>query len=496
MGIQLQLEPGALGAIVPMIILSAFAFLVLLWDTLLKPESKLSLLVISLLGLSAASAVSLYQWQQVGDSTTLLFSGRLSLDRFSVFFNLLFLVVGGLVFLISREFLEREQIDVGEYYALGLFSLVGMMVIAMSADLIMIFIGIEVMSISIYTLAAFNRSNYRCIEGALKYFILGSFATGFLLYGIALLYGATGTTNLAGIREHLSHPLGGDMLAPIGIGMLLVGFGFKVAAAPFHMWAPDVYEGASTPVTAIMAAGVKAAAFAAIIRTFVALAPAQGFQQVLIWGMAALTIVVGNIAAIRQTNLKRMLAYSSIAHSGYMLGGLLAVQGSASVSEDGMSSLLFYLAAYVLMNLGAFGIIVMIGRREDEPETMEDWAGIGFKYPWLGAAMTVFMLSLGGMPPTAGFFAKFYLFSAILDAGHPYLVILAVLTSAASFYYYLRVVVYMYMYPSKERWTPAFSGLSKLTVALAIVGTLWLGIAPSGPLSFLQWARASVHALL
>lgn len=494
MNIQMQFDAGALAMIAPLLVIGGLAFVVLLWDVIFKPANKSVLLWISLAGIGVAAALTLFQWNGDGIARE-LFGGQLRVDRFSLYFNLLFFAVMGLVFLISRDYLEREEIDVGEYYCLGLFALFGMMLLAMADDLIIIFIGIEVMSIAVYILAAFNRSNYRCIEGALKYFILGSFATGFLLYGIALLYGQTGTTTLAGIERYLSQNGNATTLVPLGIGLLLVGFAFKVAAVPFHMWAPDVYEGAATPVTAAMATGVKAAAFAALIRTFAALSAGPETGRTIIWVIAAATIVVGNITAIRQTNIKRMLAYSGVGHSGYLLAGLLIMEPGRSGVESGVGSLLFYLAAYVFMNIGAFAILIMIGRKEDEPVNIEDWAGLGFRHPWLGVAMTVFMLSLGGLPPTAGFFGKFYLFSAILEAGYTNLVILAVLTSVASFYFYLRIVVYMYMFPGTEKWIPRYSILSTAVVSVAVAVTLVMGLLPSGPLPFLEWAQASVKAL-
>lgn len=494
-GAGLQPSAGDFGLIAPLLIIGALAFVVLLWDTLLKPANKGILLVMSLLGVVVAGALTWNAWAELGSTSHTLFSGRLVVDRFALFFNVIILTVTGLVLLISRDFLEREEIHVGEYYSLLMFAVFGMMLLAMSADLIMMFVAIEVMSISVYVLAAFNRGNYRSIEGALKYFILGSFASGFLLYGIALLFGHTGTTQLAGITASLMKG-GYSPLLTMGMGLLLVGFGFKVGAVPFHMWVPDVYEGSMSPVTAAMATGVKAAAFAALIRTMVALAPAVSLIEPVIAIIAALTIVVGNIAAIRQDNLKRMLAYSGVAHTGYMFAGLLAIQPGGGLTQAAVSSLAFYLAAYIFMNIGAFAVIILMGRRNDEPVLATDWAGLGFKYPVLGAALTLFMLSMGGLPPTAGFFAKFYLFSSILDAGFTWLVILAVLTSAASFFYYLRVVVQMYMHESESTWAPQASSLATVAIALAAFATILLGILPSGPISVLQWARESVIAMM
>ncbi|MFM7203968.1 MAG: NADH-quinone oxidoreductase subunit N [Myxococcota bacterium] len=495
MNTQLQVSAGDFALIAPLILVGALAFVVLLWDAILKPTHKGSLVGMTLVGLAVAAGITAQQWSSVGEAGQLLFSGLIVIDKFGLFTSFLVIVGTFLVVLMSRDFLEREDIHVGEYYALLLFALFGMQLLALSSDLVMTFIGIEVMSISVYVLAAFNRSSYRCIESALKYFILGAFASGFLLYGIALLYGHTGTTQLGEIGAKLMAGSSGPLLT-IGIGMLLIGFAFKVGAAPFHMWAPDVYEGASSPVTAFMATTVKAAAFASLVRVAVALAPSLMQVQAAIAVIAAITVVVGNVAAIRQDNLKRMLAYSGIAHTGYMFAGLLAIQPGGGLTQTAVSSIAFYLTAYVLMNLGAFVIVIMVGRKEQEPVLVSDWAGLGFKYPLLGAGLTLFMLSMGGLPPTAGFFAKFYLFAAILDAGYTWLVILAVLTSAASFYYYLRVVVQLYMHEPQQEWTPQLSGMSKFALAVTATLTVIMGLLPSGTLSVLDWARQSVLALL
>ena len=494
MNTQLQVSAGDFGLIAPLLILGALAFVVLLWDTILKPANKGILVAMSLAGVLVSLGLTVNTWAAIGDTPHSLFSGRLMVDKFGLFINVLILSVAALVLMLSKDYLDREEIHIGEFHSLLLFALTGMLMLSMANDLIMMFIGIEVMSIPVYVLVAFNRSNYRCIESALKYFILGSFATGFMLYGMALLYGFTGTTSLSGIQKAMTST--NDPLMLIGMGLLLVGFGFKVGAAPFHMWVPDVYEGAATPVTAAMATGVKAAAFAALIRLVVALSPVIAGAENIIVVMAAVTIIVGNIGAIRQDNLKRMLAYSGIAHTGYMFAGLLAVRGDGDMGQGAVGALAFYLATYVFMNLGAFAVLIIVGKKEQEPVLVTDWAGLGFKYPMLGAAMTLFMLSMGGLPPTAGFFAKFYLFSELVRAGYTSLVILAVLTSAASFFYYLRVVVQMYMHEGEGAWAPKPSLLATSVIAVTVFATLSFGILPSGPLAVLDWARASVLALL
>lgn len=482
-----------LSALAPILVIAGGAFVVLLWDVLLKPSNKGILTVLSLVTVGLALGLTLQGWSTLGDASRAITGGHLVLDRFGLFFNGLLLIVTLLVLLISKEYLEREEIHIGEYYALLLFALSGMLLLTMSADLVMTFVAIEVMSIPVYVLAAYNRGSYRCIESSLKYFILGAFASGFLLYGVALLYGHAGTTSLAGLHDSVARGGFTPMLS-FGIGLLLVGFAFKVGAAPFHMWAPDVYEGAATPVTAAMATAVKVAAFAALIRTVVALSPAGHLIQPILAGIAALTVIAGNIGAIRQENLKRMLAYSGIAHTGYMMMGLLAIGPSGSLTETAVSALAFYAAAYVVMNLGTFAILIMMGRKESEPLRFQDWNGVGFRYPVLGAALTLLMCSMGGLPPTAGFFAKFYLFSAVLEAGFSSLVILAVLTSAASFFYYLRVVVHMYMHEGTQQEAVGLSVEGRIALVVAVILTALLGILPSGPVSVLDWARDALIA--
>lgn len=491
----LPFSAADLSALAPLLVVAMGAFVVLLWDVLLKPTNKGILMGISLVTVGVALGLTIQGWGALGTDSRAIAGGHLVLDRFGLFFNGIVLTVSLLVLLISKEFLDREEIHIGEYYSLLLFALSGMMLLTQSADLVMTFVAIEVMSIPVYVLAAYNRGSYRCIESALKYFILGAFASGFLLYGIALLYGHAGTTELAKLHDSVARG-GFTPLLSFGIGLVLVGFAFKVGAAPFHMWAPDVYEGASTPVTAAMATGVKVAAFAALIRTVVALAPAGHLMQPIIMVLAGLTVVIGNIGAIRQENLKRMLAYSGIAHTGYMMMGLLAIGPGTTLTETAVSALAFYAAAYVIMNLGTFAILIMMGRKEAEPLRFADWNGIGFRFPVLGAALTLLMCSMGGLPPTAGFFAKFYLFSAVLEAGYSSLVILAVLTSAASFFYYLRVVVHMYMHDGQQEVPSGFSLEGRVALAIAIILTALLGVLPSGPLSVLDWARDSLLASL
>jgi NADH-quinone oxidoreductase subunit N len=358
---------------------------------------------------------------------------------------------------------------------------------ASGTDLMTIFLGLEVLSISLYVLAGFFRRQTRSNEAGLKYFLLGAFSTGFLLYGIALLYGVSGTTNVADIGMYLrSQPaLLANPMTIAGMLLLSVGFLFKIAAAPFHMWTPDVYQGAPTPITAFMSAGPKAAAFAGFLRIFtLGLDGLQAEWTALLWVLAVLTMTVGNVLAIYQTDLKRMLAYSSIAHAGYALVGMVAA------NDIGKSGILFYMLAYTFMNLGAFAVLVLAGKKGEENLTLEGFSGFGFKRPFLGVAMTIFLLSLMGIPPTAGFAGKFYIFAGAVEAGYIWLAILGVLNSAVSLYYYLRVMVYMYFREPAEDygWMTMQVG-AVISIILAIVGIFYLGIFPG---NVMEMAKSAV----
>jgi NADH-quinone oxidoreductase subunit N len=435
----------------------------------------------------ATAAIVLLRW----DQSEIVFGGMLAADGFAAFCNLLFLLVAGLTLLISIVYIRNTGLEHGEYSALLVFSTLGMMIMASSLDLMTIFLGLETLSISLYILAGFLREQLKSNESALKYLLLGAFASGFVLYGIALVYGATGTINLRQVAQVVAHgQANSPILLVIGMGLLIVGFGFKVAAVPFHSWAPDVYEGAPTSVTAFMIAGTKAAAFAAFLRILMTALPAlQPDWSRILWVLAVLTMTVGNVAAIAQANVKRMLAYSSIAHAGYILVAL------ATGTKLGSGGILFYLAAYIFMNLGAFAVIVALARRDDERLNIDDYAGLGLSRPALGAAMALFMFSLAGVPPTAGFMGKLYVFSAAVQAGYIGLAILGVANSVVSAFYYLRLTVVMYMSPAPgasvpgQRPAPALS----LAVLIAIAGTLLLGLFPS---RVLEAALRSVAALL
>ncbi len=412
------------------------------------------------------------------------------IDYYSLFFKIVFLITTGLTVLMSIRFLKEEGFDFGEYYVLVLFAAVGMMFMASAADLIIIFLGLETFSLSIYVLAGFFRTQPKSNESSMKYFLLGAFSTGFLLYGIALIYGATGTTNLKGIYEFVRRSqLLTDPLLLIGMSLLIVGFGFKVASVPFHMWTPDVYEGAPTSITAFMSVGPKAAGFAAFLRVFLySFSSLQSDWVWILWVLAVLTMTLGNIVAIAQKNIKRMLAYSSIAHAGYILVAMVAA------GELGTASILFYLLAYAFMNLGAFGVVILYGRKGEENVNLSDYSGMGYKYPLLAAAMAIFMFSLAGIPPTAGFVGKFYIFSAAVKAGYIGLAIIGVLNSALSVYFYLRVTVMMYMRPAeKEFGRLDLSPAMVIALVIAVIGTLQMGITPS---HYLNLARQSILALM
>ena len=470
------------------LIITVTALLILMLEAAMKPRHKHPLAGVALIGLAGAFVYSATLW---GESA-LAFHNTVALDHYSIFFKFIFILATALTILLSTHYIEREEINHGEYYALLLLSSVGMMFLAAGTDLMTILLGLETMSISVYVLAGFARWNLRSNEAALKYFLLGAFSTGIFVYGIALTYGATTTTNLKEIFFVLTGP--GEVKMPLllytGMGLLLVGFGFKVASVPFHMWVPDVYEGAPTTVTAFMSVGVKAAAFAAFLRVFIGtLGQLYADWSAILWVLALLTMTLGNVIAIAQTNIKRMLAYSSIAHAGYILVGLVAA------SELGNSGILFYLLAYTFMNVGAFGIVIILGRKGERNLNLDDYAGLAYKYPLLGVAMAIFMLSLAGIPPTAGFVSKFYIFAAAVKAGYVELAIIGVLNSAMSLYYYLRVTVIMYMREEPAEAAPAVyrSPAAMLAVIISIVATLGIGIFPG---RLLEMARQSVQLLL
>ncbi len=423
--------------------------------------------------------------KQIGMERTELFNGMMVVDGFSAFFNVLFLASAGLSIFASMKYLDRENLQYPEYYVLVLFSTLGMMLMTASLDLISMFISLEIMSLAIYVLVGFRRNDRRSNEAAMKYFILGAAASAILLYGVALLYGATGTFTITEIFARIDAEK--TLMTPVfhlGAWMVMAGFLFKVAAVPFHMWMPDVYEGAPTPITGFMTTGIKAASFAAFVRVFVAFgygkdleSAVEGRLHDVLWVLAVATMLIGNLIALTQTNLKRMLAYSSIAHTGYLLVGMIA----APHAESGFSPVVMYLASYTIMNLGAFAVLTIMAGKGDSGLNLHDLSGLAKKHPWLAFALTVFLFSMAGVPPTAGFAAKYYLLYGAVQAGEIWLTVAAVLCSAISVYYYLRVMVYMYMReePSNRlpiHVTPAFGAFS---VAMMVAMTLQIGVLPS-----------------
>jgi len=464
--------------LLPETILTVFGIVIMVAEPFV--ERKRALGHVAIVGLLAALV-----GVAVGSgSPGLAFNNQISNDGFAIFFRLLFILIGILVVFASLQYLERDAMQHGEYYALLLLSIVGQCLMAASVELVMIFIGLEISSIATYVLAGFRRGDAKSSEAALKYFLLGSFATAFLLYGIALIFGATGTTYLTGIRAALEKgPVG--PLAAVAAALMFVGFGFKVAGAPFHIWTPDVYEGAPTPVTAFMSAGPKAAAFAVFLRVFLtALQPAEGWFW-LLWISAALSMFLGNLAALVQTNIKRMLAYSSIAHAGYMMVAF------AARSDLGVAAVMFYLAAYCAMNVGAFAVVSHFGGEGERHTTIEDYAGLGHRHPALAAVLTIFLLSLIGIPLTGGFFGKFYIFSAALHSNLIWLTILGVINSAIAAYYYLRIIVVMYMRePETEAPVERVPASVTAVLALTAVATFYLGIFPGSVLQFVTRSAA------
>jgi NADH-quinone oxidoreductase subunit N len=474
-------------AFYPEIVICAFALVILMGQVFAK-QSQNALGYLGFIGVVAALVVVVYMPSAFESrSVANTFNGLWVVDNYSRFFKLIFLIGTGLTILVSIKYIQQEAMPPGEYYAMLLMATLGMMIMASSADLMPIFLGIELMSISLYVLTGYARGRLISNEAALKYFLLGSFATGFLLYGMALLYGATGTTSIAGIFSYIATSNMNNHIIVIGMGLLLIGFGFKLAAVPFHMWTPDVYEGAPAPITAFMSAGPKAAAFAAFVRVFMEALPAMHDQWVtVIWWIAVLTMSVGNIIALVQENIKRMLAYSSIAHAGYVLVGFVAG------GELGTPGIMFYMLAYTLMNIGAFAIITYLGDLGETRITVKDYAGLGYRNPIAAVALSLFLFSLAGIPPTAGFMGKFYLFSAAIDAGYLGLAIIGVLNSVVSVYFYLKITVAMYMKAPDEapaqtaRPALAVAPMLALAVIISAYGVMRLGIFPTVYLNLVQ----------
>ena len=466
--------------VAPEIILAVAGTLVMVLEPLTPARRKRWLGYLAQAGLWVALAAAVAAQHAPGAA----FSGLVFVDGFATFFRVLMIAAGILVALCSYGYLRREEADRGEYYALLLYSVAGQCLMAASAELMLMFIGLEISSIASYVLAGYLRGDKRANEAALKYFLLGSFATAFLLYGIAMLYGATGSTMLEAIGGALMKKEAG-LLVSAAAAFMLVGLGFKVSVAPFQVWAPDVYQGAPAPVAAFLSAGPKAAAFAIFLRVWlVAFRPVSHRWEAVLWASALATMVIGNFAALTQSNVKRLLGYSSIAHAGYVLVAVTAH------SEAGTAAVMFYLAAYVFMNVGAFAVVGYIARKGERYLEVDDLAGLGARQPVTAALMTIFLLSLIGVPLTGGFFGKFYVFRAALDAGLVWLTVLGLLASAVAAYYYLRILVVMYMREPAEAAEPLPPQGAALRLALwtCAAGTLLLGIFPSVILGFVNQA--------
>lgn len=474
--------------IVPLIILFVSGLVILMMDAF-SPRGKKGNIPYVALGSLVLSFVSLWQ---VKVSEHLLFNSMLYFDQYTLFFNGIFILGTILIILFSIGNLHFDKIDIGEYYALLLFSTTGMILLAQAANLIVIFLGLEILSLAVYILVGLPKHSFRANEASLKYFLLGAFASGFFLYGLTFIYGATGSLALETISQHIiSTGINSNAYLLIGMALVLAGFSFKMALVPFHMWTPDVYEGASTPVTAFMAVGVKAAIFAALVRFLWMAFPELQIKWVpMLWLLSVLTMTAGNLLALMQDNVKRMLAYSSIAHAGYILIALVAG------TERGLTGMLFYILSYTFMTIGIFGVVIIIQSRFAVGEKVKDFQGLGFKYPLLGVVTGVFLFSLAGIPPTAGFTAKFYVFSAAIEANFIWLVILGVLNSAIAVYYYLRLVIVFYTPAAAKAGqqdtflkAPAFGICALVVTAWA---TLQLGLFPGG---ILELAKNSIVAL-
>jgi NADH-quinone oxidoreductase subunit N len=463
----------------PEIILTLVATLLMVLDPVIHRRSSSLFGALSLVALAGAAAAAVYAFvAQPGTA----FGGMLSVDGFATFFRVLVMMVGFLTILPSFRFLTVQNAETGEFHALLLFSIVGQSIMASANDLIIIFIGLEISSIASYILAGYLRDDKRANEAALKYFLLGSFATAFFLYGVALIYGATGSINLTTVHGVLAGPNAPkELLIGFAAALMFVGLGFKVSASPFQVWAPDVYQGAPTPVSAFLSAGPKAAAFAIFLRIFMTAFESIGpGWEPIIWGSALLSMTIGNFAALQQSNVKRLLAYSSIAHAGYVLVALTARR------ESGVAAAMFYLAAYAFMNIGAFAVVSHLSGKGEQYQSVDDFAGLAQKQPLTAAMLTIFLLSLIGVPLTGGFFGKFYIFKAALESHLVWLTVLGLLNSAVAAYYYLRILVMMYMHEPSEATTrvePLSPGL-RAALILPAIGTLFLGIFPNWVLDF------------
>lgn len=472
--------------ILPIAVVLGWALLLLIVDLWIPANRKGITALLAAIGMAAAIGLSL---SQIGVSAQ-GFKGMVMLDSFAIYLNVIYLFSGILAIGLGYDYLKRMGLERGEYYVLMMFSIAGMMLLTQAYNLIVVFLAVELLSIPLYILAGFARPRLESEEASLKYFLLGTFSSAFLLYGIALVFGATQTTNLQAITEMLGNGEVNLVLFVTGATMMLVGFGFKVAAVPFHEWAPDVYQGSPTPVSGFMSVAVKAAGFAVLLRVFLTAFPSLADQLVpVVWGVAALTMAVGNILAVNQTNLKRLLAYSSIAHAGYLMMAFVAASNPEQTGAA-VASMLYYLVAYGLTTFGAWAVVISLEQAEGKGLDLADYAGAGQKYPWLGAAMLVFMLSLSGVPLTVGFWGKFFLFRTAVEAGFVELALIGLLTSLVSVFYYLRVVVYMFMRPGEPRVRR--DGWLSLIAVGAAVAVVLLALLPT---KLLEYAAQAILRL-
>jgi NADH-quinone oxidoreductase subunit N len=475
---------GTFNAIVPMACVTAAGIAAMVAEAFREPGERMPIGGLGIVGLVGAAVATFLLWGR--NSTSF---GMVAADNFGLFVTWILIVVGILSIALSGPTIDREGLPGGEYYSLMLLSIAGMILMATATDLLLIFLALEVLSLGVYVLTGIRRRSERSTEAALKYFLLGAFSSAFFLYGIAFTYGLTGSTRL----DRVGSLMAAQALSPtpmqlLAVGLLFVGFAFKVAAVPFHMWTPDAYEGAPPAVTGFMSTGVKAAAFAAFARVFLsAFEPLRGDWSIVLWVVAAATMIVGTVVGVVQTSVKRMLAYSSIGHGGYLLLAVL------SANDLGKGAVLFYLLTYAITNLGAFGVIAALETRDRANDSLSDYAGLWYERPWLAALMAIFLLSLGGFPPLAGFIAKWYVFTAAIKAGYTSLAIIGVLTSVVSVFFYLRIVVMMYMTARPDGASvPATPHTTAAALAVSAILLFYLGILPT---RVLDWAAASVATI-
>jgi len=465
---------NSFAATIPMLIVVLSAIAAMMAEAIRHPGERMYIAGFGLIGLVGALVASVFLW-----NTDAVSFGVVRADNFALFINIILCIIGIITMVFSNDVVEREDLPAGEYYALTLFGIAGMMLMASATDLLVVFLALEVLSLSVYVLTGLRRSSSQGAEAAFKYFLLGAFSSAFFLYGIAFAFVVSGSTRLDVVGNSIASG-GSTTLQFLAVGLLAVGFCFKVSAVPFHMWTPDAYEGAPTVVTAFMSTAVKAAAFGAFVRVFLsALEPLQGQWIPILGAIAALTMVVGAVVGVLQNNVKRMLAYSSIAHAGYLLLGIVAANSA------GRAAVLFYLLTYAVANLGALGIVALLGTAEHPHDQLRDFAGLWRTRPALAGLMTVFLLSLGGFPPMAGFIGKWYIFSAAVQEGHYWLAVIGVLSSVVSVFFYLRIVVMMYM--TEEGSAPARPHISVPAMAalgFAMLATFYLGVLPTRVLDY------------